>query len=57
MKKKLWFSGILMIILLVGGITFANANKVAKKVDVMFLHDTQSHLNSFATVEDGKSQV
>ena len=57
MKKKLWFSGILMTILLVGGITFANANKVAKKVDVMFLHDTHSHLNSFATVEDGKSQV
>ena len=29
----------------------------AKTVDVMFLHDTHSHLNAFATVEDGKSQV
>ena len=26
-------------------------------MDVMFLHDTHSHLNEFATVEDGKSQV
>lgn len=57
MKKKLWFSAILMTILLVGGVVFVNANKVSKKVDVMFLHDTHSHLNSFATVEDGKSQV
>lgn len=28
-----------------------------KTVDVMFLHDTHSHLNSFATVEEGESQV
>ncbi len=28
-----------------------------KKVDVMFLHDTHSHLNEFATVEEGKSQT
>ena len=26
-------------------------------VDVMFLHDTHSHLNEFATVEDGESQI
>jgi len=26
-------------------------------IDVMFLHDTHSHLNTFATVEDGKSQM
>ena len=26
-------------------------------VDVMFLHDTHSHLNEFATVEDGATQV
>ncbi len=57
MKKKLWFSGILMTILLVAGVMFASAGKSPKKVDVMFLHDTHSHLNSFATVEDGKSQV
>lgn len=29
----------------------------AKTVDVMFLHDTHSHLNEFATVEEGESQV
>lgn len=29
----------------------------SKTVDVMFLHDTHSHLNEFATVEDGESQV
>ena len=29
----------------------------AQKVDVMFVHDTHSHLNEFATVEDGKSRV
>ena len=57
MKKRLWFSGILMAILLVAGTVFVNASKAPKKVDVMFLHDTHSHLNPFATVEDGKSQV
>ena len=29
----------------------------AKQVDVMFVHDTHSHLNEFATVEDGESQL
>ena len=57
MKKRLWFSGILMAILLVAGTVFVNASKAPQKVDVMFLHDTHSHLNPFATVEDGKSQV
>lgn len=33
------------------------AGEDAKTVDVMFLHDTHSHLNAFATVEDSKSQV
>ena len=28
-----------------------------KELEVMFVHDTHSHLNEFATVEDGKSQV
>lgn len=28
-----------------------------KSVDVLFVHDTHSHLNEFATVEDGESQV
>lgn len=28
-----------------------------KTVDMMFIHDMHSHLNEFATVEDGKTQV
>ena len=33
------------------------AAEEAKTLDVMFLHDTHSHLNEFATVEDGETQV
>ncbi len=33
------------------------ADSKEKEVDVMFLHDTHSHLNEFATVEDEKTQV
>lgn len=33
------------------------AKEPAKTVDVMFLHDTHSHLNEFATVEDGSSRM
>ena len=35
----------------------AYASNEAKKVDVQFLHDTHSHLNTFATVENGESQM
>lgn len=35
----------------------AGAEKSMKTVDVMFLHDTHSHLNEFSTVEEGKSQI
>lgn len=35
----------------------AEAGKKTKEVDVMFLHDTHSHLNEFATVEENKSQI
>lgn len=55
---------ILSVVLLAGaflfGITCAaevSATEESKKVDIMFLHDTHSHLNSFATVENGKTQV
>ena len=33
------------------------AKQEANQVDVVFTHDTHSHLNSFSTVVDGKSQV
>ena len=35
----------------------AAAQENAKTLDVLFVHDTHSHLKEFATVEDGESQV
>lgn len=57
MKKKNILSFILAFILLVSSSGLVSAVGTSKKVDVMFLHDTHSHLNPFATVEDGASQV
>lgn len=57
MKKKILLSSLIVLLLLLAGSCLTYAKLKAKKVDVMFLHDTHSHLNSFATVEDGKSQV
>lgn len=56
MKKRYLFTGIIALILLIANICLAGATE-AKTVDVMFLHDTHSHLNSFNTVEDGESSV
>ncbi|MEE1242495.1 MAG: metallophosphoesterase, partial [Frisingicoccus sp.] len=39
------------------GCIYAAAQEEEKMVDVMFVHDTHSHLNAFTTVEDGQSQV
>ena len=33
------------------------ASETSKTVDVLFVHDTHSHLNPFATVENGESRV
>ena len=55
--KKILISGILAVLLIVTGTYFVNASSETKTVDVMFLHDTHSHLNEFATVEDGETQV
>lgn len=58
MKQRIW-----VVILLVAmlGMVFpgicAEAETAPQTVDVMFLHDTHSHLNEFATVENGQSQV
>ena len=59
MKKRLLISVIVTTIFILTGIVcgHVNATKDAKKVDVMFLHDTHSHLNAFSTVEGGKTQV
>ena len=36
------------------GTSAAPENETAGQVDILFLHDTHSHLNSFLTVEDGQ---
>ena len=45
------------IMTLIAGVFYVNANASTKTLDVMFLHDIHSHLNEFATVEDGKTQT
>ena len=48
----------ILTLLFVGGYSKSvEAATESKTVDVMFLHDTHSHLNEFATVEDGEPQV
>ncbi|MBQ8802577.1 MAG: bifunctional metallophosphatase/5'-nucleotidase [Tyzzerella sp.] len=59
MKKKLLSIGLAVSMLFLGAAYYENATAAGetKSVDVMFLHDTHSHLNEFATVEDGETQV
>ncbi len=59
MKKKLLVVVMMSLVLLLGGLyrEQALAGEKVQMVDVMFLHDTHSHLNPFATVENGQSQV
>ena len=49
LAAALFFSGIFCI--------NVSAAEEAKQVDIMFLHDTHSHLNEFTTVENGQSQI
>lgn len=61
MKKKIVLGriviGMLLLFLAMIPATVLRAEKPQKTVDVMFLHDTHSHLNEFATVENGTSRV
>ena len=57
MKKRIILPIMTAMILVIAGTFLVNASGNQKKLDVMFLHDTHSHLNEFATVEDGKSQT
>lgn len=59
MKTGRLFIGFICSILLCGVLMGkkTEADTPAKTVDVMFLHDTHSHLNAFATVEDGETQI
>lgn len=59
MIKIIKFTAI-MALMLIFSVIFSQgvtAEVNGKTVDVMFLHDTHSHLNEFSTVEDEKSQV
>lgn len=57
MKKRNVVLGLILFALLafVTPQMEASAAKDVKEVDIMFLHDTHSHLNQFQTVEDGKT--
>ena len=58
MKKRILVSAFMVLLLVMTCFAVKTmASPEEKKVDVMFLHDTHSHLNAFATVEDGKTQV
>ena len=60
MNKRSKLTGILLTaILLFTGIFCLNvaAADNTKQVDIMFVHDTHSHLNEFTTVENGQSQT
>ena len=57
-SKKL--AGILLsAVLFLGGAFSLNATAAnnTKQIDIMFLHDTHSHLNEFTTVENGQSMI
>ena len=57
MKKKLChlFLCCLLFLVLTPSLRLSAASEdTGKQVDVLFLHDTHSHLNSFLTVEDGQ---
>lgn len=58
MKKKLMIL-VLAAVFFFSGMVLGNTAKAGEKkqLDVMFLHDTHSHLNEFSTVENGKSQM
>ena len=58
MKKQLKKIIVAIVICMFMLPVFVNASQnEAKTLDVMFLHDTHSHLNPFTTVENGKSQT
>ena len=57
-KKNIIMSFVLALMLSLGLYQgFAYASEETKTVDVLFVHDTHSHLNAFATVEDGETRV
>ena len=59
MKKNFLKTGaVLLVLMLLSVLGFGVlADEPGKSLDVLFVHDTHSHLNEFATVENGESQI
>lgn len=59
MKHRFRTAGLMVTMLLIFGVLgFSVLGKEpGKSLNVLFVHDTHSHLNEFATVENGESQV
>ncbi len=58
MFKKGLIASMIAMLLFVGLLSEGvMAQEEAKSVDVLFLHDTHSHINEFSTVEDGESKI
>ena len=58
MKKRFRLTALVFVFMMcLCMIPFQAQAEEGKKVDVMFLHDTHSHLNEFTTVEDGTTQT
>ncbi len=55
-KFTIWFL-ILLLMLPVPGAVNVRANGLKEQVDIMFVHDTHSHLNSFSTIRNDKDVV
>ena len=58
MRKKIGklILALAAIMIIVLGLS-VSAKENTKELDVLFVHDTHSHLTEFATVEDGESQI
>lgn len=57
MKTKLYVTVILALLLVLAMTFTAGAVSEPKSVDVMFVHDTHSHLNEFSTLENGEPKL
>ena len=59
MKYRFKTAGLMVAMLLVFGVLgfSVSGKEPGKSLNVLFVHDTHSHLNEFATVEDGESQI
>ena len=50
---SLCMAALLLVLSVISPEASASENGAGKQLDILFLHDTHSHLNSFLTVENG----